>query len=274
MAMRSLDKRVAVVTGAASGIGRATAQALAAKGCHLAIADIDETGLAQTARTITGLGLGRELSTHLVDVADKQRMQAFVDEVIAAHGRAHIVVNNAGVTTTAKLEEHSLEDFEWVVGINFWGVVYGCKFFLPHLQAAGWGAFVNISSLFGLTGVPKQSSYCATKFAVRGFSESLAIELANENIDVLSVHPGGIRTNIVRASRGSAGARQRTIEWFERNAMPPERAAAKIVTAIERRRQRVLITREAYVADLLKRLYPPVPRRIVSLIARRTKLMD
>jgi NAD(P)-dependent dehydrogenase (short-subunit alcohol dehydrogenase family) len=271
--MRSLDNRVAVVTGAASGIGRATAQGLAEKGCTLAIADIDERGLAETARTITSMG--RQVSTHVVDVADKQRMQAFADEVIAEHERVHVVVNNAGVTVTAKLDEHSLEDFEWIVGINFWGVVYGCKFFLPHVQAAGWGAFVNISSMFGLTGIPSQSSYCATKFAVRGFSESLAIELANENIDVIVVHPGGIRTNIVRSSRGrDDSARARVIDWFDRNGMPPERAAAKIIRAIERRQQRVVITPEAWATDVVKRVYPAVPRRLAGMIVRRSKLLS
>lgn len=271
--MRSLDNRVAVVTGAASGIGRATAQALAQKGCTVAIADIDEQGLAETARSIAALG--REVSTHVVDVANKQRMQDFADEVVAAHGRVHLVVNNAGVTVRAKLDEHSLDDFEWIVGINFWGVVYGCKFFLPHVQAAGWGAFVNISSMFGLTGIPEQSSYCATKFAVRGFSESLAIELANDNIDVICVHPGGIRTNIVRSSRGREdSSREGIINWFERNAMPPERAAAKIIKAIERRQQRVVITPEAWATDVAKRVFPGVPRRLAGLIVRRSKLLS
>jgi len=270
--MRSLDQSVAVVTGAASGIGRATALALANKGSTVAIADIDELGLAETARLLDRAGAG--YSVHTVDVADKQRMQAFADEVAEAHDRVHIVVNNAGVSVGAKLEDHSLEDFEWIVGINFWGVVYGCKFFLPHLQRAGWGAFVNLSSMFGLTGVPTQSSYCATKFAVRGFSESLSIELANENIDVISVHPGGIKTNIVRSSRGDdETSRARIVAWFERHAMPPEIAASKIVTAIERRRSRVLITREAWLTDVVKRVYPAVPRRLAGWALRKTDLV-
>ena len=271
--MRSLDNRVAVVTGAASGIGRATALGLAKKGCRLAIADIHEQGLAETSSAIEALG--RECSTHIVNVADKQRMQEFVDEVVAAHKHVHVVVNNAGVTVRANLADHSLDDFEWIVGINFWGVVYGCKLFLPHLQASGWGAFVNISSMFGLTGVPSQSSYCATKFAVRGFSESLAIELANENIDVICVHPGGIRTNIVRNSRGpDDSALARTIKWFDRKALPPEQAAAKIIRAIERRQQRVVITPEAWATDVAKRVYPAVPLRLAGFIVRRSKLLN
>lgn len=271
--MRNLDNAVAVVTGAASGIGRATALALAAKGCEIAIADIDEVGLAATARLLDERGTRHSL--HVVDVADKAAMQAFADEVAETHGRVHVVVNNAGVSVGAKFEEHSLDDFEWIVGINFWGVVYGCKFFLPHLQRAGWGTLVNLSSMFGLTGIPTQSSYCATKFAVRGFSESLAIELAHENIDVIAVHPGGIRTNIARNSRTSAPGdqHQRVIDWFDRKAMPPEKAAAKIVAAIEHRRHRVLITPEAWLTDVLKRIYPPGPLRIANWAMRKSGLV-
>jgi NAD(P)-dependent dehydrogenase (short-subunit alcohol dehydrogenase family) len=270
--MRNLDNAVAVVTGAASGIGRATALALADKRCVLAIADIDETGLARTSRLLDETNTRH--TTHVVDVADKSRMQSFADEVVAAHGRVHVVVNNAGVTVGAKFEDHSLEDFEWIVGINFWGVVYGCKFFLPHLQRAGWGTFVNLSSMFGLTGIPSQSSYCATKFAVRGFSESLAIELAHENIDVITVHPGGIRTNIARNSRTTnVVGHQRVVDWFERKAMPPEKAAAKIVAAIERRRNRVVITPEAWLTDVVKRIYPPVPLRLANWAMRKSGLL-
>lgn len=270
--MRRLANRVAVVTGAASGIGRATALALAAKGCALAIADVDELGLAQSARMIAALG--RPVSQHIVDVSDKQRMQAFVDEVLTEHGRVHIVVNNAGVTVISKFEHHSIEDFERIVAVNLWGVVYGCKYFLPHLQAEGWGSLVNVSSMFGFTGVPKQSSYCATKFAVRGFSESLAIELANENIDVLTVHPGGIATNIVRNAVGHRGGKAHAamVRWFDRRGMAPEIAGAKIVRAIERRQQRLVITKEAVLTDIAKRLIPTIPRR-VAILVQRSKFM-
>jgi NAD(P)-dependent dehydrogenase (short-subunit alcohol dehydrogenase family) len=272
--MRNLDNAVAVVTGAASGIGRATALALAAKRSVLAIADVDEVGLSKTSQLLDEQGTKH--TTHVVDVSDKSRMQDFADEVARAHGRVHVVVNNAGVTVGAKLEDHTLDDFEWIVGINFWGVVYGCKFFLPHLQRAGWGCFVNLSSMFGLTGIPGQSSYCATKFAVRGFSESLAIELAHENIDVITVHPGGIRTNIARNSRSNYNpvGHQRVIDWFDRKAMPPEKAAAKIVTAIERRRSRLVITPEAWLTDVIKRVYPPVPLRIASWAMRKSGLLQ
>lgn len=261
--MRTLVDRVAVVTGAASGIGRATAVLLANQGCDLALADLDEAGMAQTAAKVREAG--RRVSTHLVDVSDKARMAAFADEVVAEHGGVHVLVNNAGVSVTAPLAEQTLEDFEWIVGINFWGVVYGCKFFLPHLRAAGGATIVNLSSMFGLIGLPTQSSYCATKFAVRGFSESLAAELVHDDIDVISVHPGGIATNIVRKGRFLDTAKQaQTAKWFERFAMPPEDAAWRIVEGIKRRKSRVIITREAVLTDLLKRAYPTIPPRAVA----------
>jgi NAD(P)-dependent dehydrogenase (short-subunit alcohol dehydrogenase family) len=261
--MRQLADRIAVVTGSASGIGRATALALAREGCNLALADVDEVGMAETAAKVREVG--RKVTSHRVDVADKARMQAFADEVVAEHGAVHVLINNAGVSVTAPLAEQSLEDFEWIVGINFWGVVYGCKFFLPHLRQAGGATIVNLSSMFGLIGLPTQSSYCATKFAVRGFSESLAAELCGDDVDVISVHPGGIATNIVRSGRFLDIDKQaKTVRWFERFAMPPERAARQIVDGIKRRKSRVIITREAVLTDVLKRLYPGIPPRTVA----------
>ncbi|MFV8753523.1 SDR family NAD(P)-dependent oxidoreductase [Nannocystaceae bacterium ST9] len=261
--MRKLADRVAVVTGSASGIGRATAILLAREGCDLALADVDEVGMAETAAQIRELH--RTVTTHIVDVADKARMQAFADEVVAEHGDVHVLINNAGVSVTAPLADQTLEDFEWIVGINFWGVVYGCKFFLPHLQRAGGATIVNLSSMFGLIGLPTQSSYCATKFAVRGFSESLAAELVHHDVDVISVHPGGIATNIVRSGRFlDTGKQAKTVKWFERFAMPPEQAARQIVQGIKYRKSRVIITREAVLTDLLKRAYPSIPPRAVA----------
>lgn len=261
--MRSLRDRVAVVTGAASGIGRATSELLARRGCDLALVDIDETGLAETAARVQAAG--RKASTHVVDVADRAAMQALPDAVLREHGRVHVLVNNAGVSVAAPLEQHALEDFEWLMGINFWGVVYGCKFFLPHLLAQDQAHIVNLSSLFGIVGFPGQSSYCASKFAVRGFSESLLAELRGTRVGVTSVHPGAVRTNIVHATRAMGEAeRQRTLEFFDRRGTPPEAAAERIVQAIERRKPRVLVTGTAHWVDRLKRLFPVLTQRLIA----------
>ncbi|MEZ4450147.1 MAG: SDR family NAD(P)-dependent oxidoreductase [Nannocystaceae bacterium] len=271
--MRNLRDRVAVVTGAASGIGRATSIVLAERGSDVALCDVDEVGLQQTARQIEHLG--RRVTTHRVDVSSKAQMEAFAADVAAAHGRVHIVVNNAGVSVSAPFEQHTLEDFEWLMGINFWGVVYGCKFFLPHLQAAGEGHIVNISSLFGLIGLPTQSSYCAAKFAVRGLSEALRTELAPNNIGVTSVHPGGINTNIVKNSRfleQKPGQKSKVVRSFDRFGMPPERAAQKIVHGIETNAARVLITKETYITDVMKRFAPTLTNRVVERLRGRLGL--
>lgn len=268
--MRDFTNRLAVVTGAASGIGRALAQTLAAEGADLALVDINETGLKETARAVEGQG--RRASTHVADVSDRERMESLVREVEDVHGHVDILINNAGVSVAGTFEEQSLDDFGWVVGINLWGVVNGCKLFLPLLLRSDDAYIVNLSSVFGLVGVPRQTSYCATKFAVRGFSESLAAELAHTSIRVLSVHPGGIATNIAKASRyrgDSVATRDRAVSFFERRGMDPRDAADRIVSAMKKNRERVLITREAYGIDAIKRLFPIIPGRILSWAEKR-----
>jgi butyryl-CoA dehydrogenase len=182
-------------------------------------------------------------------------------------------VNNAGVTVFASFEEHSIEDLEWILGVNLWGVLYGCKFFLPHLKAAGEGHIVNLSSVFGIIAPPLQTSYVATKFAVRGFSESLRAELAEYRIGVTSVHPGAIQTNIVRDARlvtdTHSELRNSTQRLFDRLGTTPEVVAARVVKAIEQNSPRVLITREAHVADALKRLMPATTDGIVARVFKR-----
>lgn len=256
--MKELRNRVAVVTGAASGIGRATSVLLAQRGCRLAISDIDAAGLEETKRLIEEVGA--KVSTHIVDVSNRAQMERFAEDVLAAHGGVNILMNNAGVSVGATFQDHSLEDFEWLFGINFWGVVYGCKLFLAALLAAEEAHIVNVSSIFGLVGVPEQSSYCASKFAVRGFSESLLSELAGTRVGVTSVHPGGIATNIAAAMRvtGDDAALQRHARIVRRfrKMLPPEKAAEAIVNGIERDQPRVLITRETYFLDFVKRLFP------------------
>lgn len=269
--MRELRGKVAVITGAGHGIGKETALALAARGCRLAICDINEETL-EVARNELAAG-GATVTAHRVDVSDPEQVESFASEVIDAHGEAHVLVNNAGVTVFASFEEHSIEDLEWILGVNLWGVLYGCKFFLPHLKAAGEGHIVNLSSVFGIIAPPLQTSYVATKFAVRGFSESLRAELAEYRIGVTSVHPGAIQTNIVRDARlvtdTHSELRNSTQRLFDRLGTTPEVVAARVVKAIEQNSPRVLITREAHVADALKRLMPATTDGIVARVFKR-----
>jgi short-subunit dehydrogenase len=262
---------VAVVTGAASGIGRAVALELAGRGCRLALVDVNEAGLREVEAAVRAQG--RAASTHVADVASRPRMEALVGEVLAAHGAVHVLVNNAGVAVAGLLADQSLDDFAWLVGINLWGVVYGTKLFLPHLLAQDEAHVVNLSSIFGVIGVPTQISYNTAKYGVRGFSDALLSELRGTKVGVTCVHPGGIRTNIVRAARTSTAAdAEDTKEMdrlFERFAMSPERAARKIVRAIERNKPRLLIGAEAYALDWLKRLAPTTTQRLMGIAFRR-----
>jgi NAD(P)-dependent dehydrogenase (short-subunit alcohol dehydrogenase family) len=273
--MKNLTGKVAVVTGAASGIGRATAELLAKRGCRVAINDINSEGLDETRRRI--VAAGGTVTSHDVDVADRKAMAAFTETVVREHGAVHLVVNNAGVAVACPFTEMSMDDLDWIFGVNLWGVIHGCKLFLPHLLAAGEGHIVNVSSVFGFIGLPTQSAYAATKFAVRGFSESLRAELAHQNIGVTSVHPGPVMTNIVQAGRfvGANGSalQQRTIAWFEDNAISPERAAVDIVRGIERNAPRVLITPHAFGIDLSKRLWPELSDRVATYVARQQGLL-
>jgi NAD(P)-dependent dehydrogenase (short-subunit alcohol dehydrogenase family) len=253
--MKELHGRVAVVTGGGSGIGRATSLGLAREGCDVAVVDLNAANAEETARLVRESG--RRASVHVANVADKARMAALPAEVKAEHGKVEIVVNNAGVTVARTFEDHSLEDLEWIVGINFWGVVYGCKFFLPLLAGRDEAHIVNVSSMAGLLGLPMQSSYCATKFAVRGFSESLTAELAGSSVGVTAIFPGSIRTQVLRSSRRSEnGTVDRLADLLERHARPPSVVADRIVTAIRKNQPRVIIGAEAHLTDWLRRATP------------------
>jgi NAD(P)-dependent dehydrogenase (short-subunit alcohol dehydrogenase family) len=269
--MRTLADRVAVVTGAGSGIGRAVAGELVARGCHVALVDLDAAALDATAAALARSG--RRVSTHVVDVAARDAMRALPDAVLAEHGRVHVLVNNAGVAIDGRFEDLALEDVQWLVDINLWGVIHGCKFFLPHLRREPEAHIVNVSSLLGLIGVPENSAYCATKFAVRGFSESLAEELAGTGVRVTCVHPGGVRTNIVRRARVRDASRRRAlVDDFDRVArMTPETAARRIVAAIERDASRVRLGPETVVADWMKRLAPVTTQWLVGRLYRRAQ---
>lgn len=266
--------KIIVVTGAASGIGRATALRLAESGCALAICDVDEVGLRETAERLAKLqrviDAGRKVTHYRVDVADRSAMERFAEGVVADHGHVHILINNAGVALSGTLEENSIEDLEWIVGINFWGVLYGIKLFLPHIRKEEEGHIVNLSSLFGLVGLPTVGAYCATKAAVRSLSETLAAELSDTRIGVTSVHPGGIDTRIVQNARlDNEEERGELAGAFERFGMSPEDAASRIVRAVERGDQRLLICRETYVADWLMRAFPTAMNRLVGFGYRR-----
>ena len=250
---------MAVVTGAGSGIGRALAQQLAAAGSALALADVDEAGLTQTAQTLekkSGL-----ITTHVVDVADEAGVRSFAEDVGKRHGRVTLLVNNAGVSLHGDFEEISLDDFRWLMNINFWGTVYGVNYFLPILKREKRAQIVNLSSVFGIIAPAGQCAYAASKFAVRGFTEALRHELEGGNVGVSCVHPGGIKTPIARRSRIGAGAsaskREANIERFERLARtPPEKAAERILRGVARREPRILIGTDAYQIDILQRLRP------------------
>jgi NADP-dependent 3-hydroxy acid dehydrogenase YdfG len=247
---------VAVVTGAGSGIGRALARELALRRCALALADIDAAGLAETAR----LANGSVLTTHVVDVADRSAVEQFARAVIEQHGRVNLLINNAGVALGGSVEQLALDNITWLFNINFWGMVYGVKYFLPVLQQQPAAHIVNLSSVFGLFAPAGQSAYAASKFAVRGFSEALRQELAASSVRVSCVHPAGVKTNIAVRARVDdlpAAVRARAGEAFARVLrLSPEYAAQVILRGVEANRARILVGREAYWIDRIVRLAP------------------
>jgi butyryl-CoA dehydrogenase len=271
-----LRGKVAAVTGAGSGIGRAVALELARRGCQLAVSDIDADGLASTVSQLEAASV--PTSHRLVDVADRQAVEDWAGKVVAEHGRANVIVNNAGVALGATVEAMSYDDFEWLMGINFWGVVHGTKAFLPHLKAAGEGHIVNVSSVFGLVGVPSQSAYNAAKFAVRGFTEALRIELDSEraNVSCTTIHPGGIKTNIARNARfDDTTVRMmgqdpdRLAEAADRAFLTtPEKAARVIVGAMEGNKRRAFIGPDAHAFRALSQLPPGVYQNLIRLGTR------
>jgi NAD(P)-dependent dehydrogenase (short-subunit alcohol dehydrogenase family) len=275
--VKSFENKVAAITGAGSGMGRSLAVQLAQQKCQVALSDVNEAGLAETARLAAEHGV--KVTTKKVDVADRVAVYAWAEEVLRDHGKVNMIFNNAGVALGATVEGMSYEDFEWIVGINFWGVVYGTKAFLPHLKASGEGHIINTSSVFGLAGIPSQSAYNATKFAVRGFTEALRQELELEKapVGVTSVHPGGIKTNIARSARMSKSVRdiglddERGSEKFEKMFITTaDSAAATILKAVRANKRRLLVGPDAYVIDAMVRLLPATYQRIVSGMARRS----
>jgi len=260
---------VVVITGAASGIGRALAVRMASEDiAGIAISDVNEAGLNETAAMIIGV----PVSTHVMDVSKLDEVKKFADDVIARHGRVTHLINNAGVGVLGSFEQLSIEDFEWLMSINFWGVIYGCKIFLPLLKSQPQSHIINVSSVFGFIAPEEQTAYCSSKFAVRGFTEGLRHELAGSTIAVSCVHPGGIKTEIARNSRVGADTpeewKQQGAKFFDKVAKTsPETAAEVIVKGIKERNPRILIGKDAYAISTLSRLFPAKYLRMIERLS-------
>ena len=278
--MKQFEGKVAAITGAGSGIGQALALALAAERCHLALSDIDEAGLADTARQAKQLGV--EVSTHQVDVSQRQQMEDWAQAIVAHHGKVNMIFNNAGVGQGGTVSGTDYADYEWVMAINFWGVIYGTKVFMPYLEQSGDGHVVNISSVLGIMTTPMTSAYCASKFAVRGFTESLRQELdmLDNGVSATCVHPGGIKTNIAQTSRMSESASDvsgvsasETSALFEKHVlnMTPANAAKIILDAVRHNRRRVLVGKDAKALDAMQRSAPSRYQTVVTAVMSRLR---
>ena len=261
--MKSFKDKVAAITGAASGMGRTLAIELARRGCHLSLSDVNDAELVKTAELAGQHGV--RVTITKLDVADRDAVFAWADKTVQDHGKVNLIFNNAGVSLTVPLDSVKQRDFEWIMGINFWGVVYGTEAFLPHLKASGDGHVINTSSLFGLMSVPSQGTYNASKFAVRGYTEALRMELELSGVPVSAtcVHPGGIATNIAMAGKIDPAMEKLTgvsVEKQKRrankmiNTTTAESAAQQILAAVERNARRVLVGPDAKFLDKVVRL--------------------
>lgn len=282
--MKNLSGKTVVITGAGSGIGRALAHQLAGEGALLALADLNEAGLAETYETLPMRPV--QVNTYILDVSGQQAVYAFADQVNADFGQVDLVINNAGVALSQTIEDMTFEDFRWVMDINFWGVVYGSKAFLPALKRRPQACIINISSVFGLIAVPTQGAYNASKFAVRGFTEALRQELAGTTVKALCVHPGGVKTAIARNARfyrapggaspasegegpalGGDSERNSRVSDFDKLARTTsEAAAATIIKGLKRGRERVLIGPDAHIIDWVQRLLPAAYTKVLNVL--------
>lgn len=276
--MKSFNESVAAITGAGSGIGQALALNLAAQGAHLAISDINQAGLDATLDLLKDSGV--KVTSQILDVSKKEDVAAWAQKVQADHGKVNLIFNNAGVALGATVEGATYEEYEWMMSINFWGVVYGTKEFLPLIKQAGEGCVINISSIFGITAQPSQSAYNAAKFAVRGFTESLRQELDIQggNVTALCVHPGGIKTNIANNARQSDSLKslgldpKKGTEKFNKMLRkPPSEAASDILDAVKKNKRRILVGNDAKAMDALQRILPTGYQRIFSKAIKMAK---
>ena len=275
--MNSFINKVAAITGAGSGIGRALALNLAGQGCNLAIADVNAAGLKETAEAARQHGV-KVLET-VVNVADRAAVHSWADEVVREFGKVNLIFNNAGVAHAGTVEGSDYAEYEWIMNINFWGVMHGTKAFLPYLKATGDGHIVNISSIFGLFAQPGMSAYNATKFAVRGFTEALRQELDMDacGVSASCVHPGGIKTNIAKTARmndslskvtGQDADTARSQFHDQLLRTTPEKAAEVILNGVRRNQRRILIGGDAVATDLMQRSLPALYQRLVVTTMR------
>jgi NAD(P)-dependent dehydrogenase (short-subunit alcohol dehydrogenase family) len=285
MSRRTWRGEVAAITGAASGMGRALALALARRGCHLALSDVDADGLAQTAALVAAAAPALRCTTARVDVADRAAVEAWAAQAMTEHGALNLIFNNAGVSLGAPLASVQPEDFAWVMGINFWGVVHGTQAFLPHLEASARasgvaGHVINTSSLFGLLAMPGNGPYNASKFAVRGYTEALRMELdlAASPVSATCIHPGGVRTAIARSARLDPALEamvgmplQQAREQFDKllATTSAEQAAEQILRGVERNARRVLVGPDARLLDLAVRLLGSAHQPLLGWLAAR-----
>jgi len=277
--MREIKGKVAVITGAGSGIGRALALRLAGEGALLAISDIRADSLDETRQKAEALGA--KVHTHVLDVADRAAFHAYADTVAAYFGKVNLVFNNAGVDLNAPISTMTYEEFEWIFNINFWGVFHGTKAFLPHLLEARDGHIINISSVFGIFCVPTQGAYHMAKFAVRGLTETLRMELdlMDCGVSATCVHPGGIQTNIARTARSAKDLgifdqdfEQSVVDFEKMARTSPDEAARVILAGVKKNKRRVLIGNDARFLDWFQRRFPVAYQRIVVAISRKRLL--
>lgn len=272
--MINVNNKVAVITGAGGGIGQALAVCLARQGCHLALVDISQEGLSTSKKAAEAFGV--TVTTHIADVSNSKAYQILVEEVIAQHNTVNLLINNAGITMQRSFENHRLEDWQLTIGVNLWGVIHGCHYFLPHLKAADQAHIINLSSMAAFIGLPNQAGYCATKSAVRALSETLNAELAGDNIGVTCVHPGAIATNMIRNTLDKADNPKqalKNLEMVEKIAMPVEQAAEKIITAAKKKKLRVRVGKDAVLLDIFKRLMPITMQKLIirAVLKRQAK---
>ena len=260
--MKTFKDKVVVVTGVGSGIGRSLAMRLDKLGAKLAVNDFNKASLDATVSS-----LNQEAYAEQFDVSDRDAFYNFASNVVGHYGKVDCIINNAGVALgSVSTEELTYKDFDWIMGINFWGMVYGTKAFLPHIKKQSEGNITNVSSIFGITGIANQTAYCTTKFAIRGFTESLRMEMhsVSPHITITSIHPGGIKTNIARSSKTAENTKESTPEEFDRAMAAidkafitsPDRAAEIITNGILKKRERILVGSDAIKADRMVRLFP------------------